>query len=101
MSAWRDDLLKEVSPKTVNDIYLSTVRSLFARAVENDQLPENVAARVKQPKPKKVYSPARGYTAQETLQVLRACAPMTDTFRSLREEETSVNMKRWGPLLFA
>ena len=69
---WRDDLRNDLSAKTVNDIYLSGVRSLFSWAVENDRLPENVAANVKQPKPKKVYGRERGYTDTEAQSVLKA-----------------------------
>ena len=61
---WRDHLLNvdELSAKTINDIYLSTIRSLFAWAHENERLSENVAATVRQPKPRKVQSRERGYT---------------------------------------
>ena len=45
---WRDQLLSTLSPKTVSDIYLSTVRSLFKCAHDNDRLPENPATMVKQ-----------------------------------------------------
>jgi len=48
--AWRDHLMLTLAAKTVNDVYLSTVRSLFTWAVEDEHLPENVAAMVKQPR---------------------------------------------------
>lgn len=51
---WRDHLMASLSAKTVSDIYLSAMRSLFLWAHENERLPENVAATVKQPKPRKV-----------------------------------------------
>jgi len=57
--------------KTVSDIYLSTVRSVFAWAHENELLPENVAEKVRQPK--RVNSRETGYTDAEALAVLRAC----------------------------
>ncbi|MEI4233909.1 DUF6538 domain-containing protein [Roseovarius sp. D22-M7] len=44
---WRDHLMTDLSAKSVSDIYLSAVRSLFAWAAENDRLPENVAATVR------------------------------------------------------
>lgn len=102
--AWRDHLMQELSAKTVNDIYLSGVRSLFAWAVENDRLPENVAINVKQPKPKKVYGRERGYTDEEALRVLkasRAYQPKADEFGYVRESEKSANMKRWVPIICA
>lgn len=85
---WRDDLRKDLSAKTVNEIYLSGVRSLFTWAVENDRLPENVAANVKQPKPKKVYGRERGYTDAEAKNVLRATRsyqPVADVNGYVRE----------------
>ena len=50
---WRDYLRTTLSAKTISDVHLSTVRSLLNWAVENDRLPENIAATVKQPKPRK------------------------------------------------
>lgn len=50
--AWRDDCMKTLSAQTVGGVYLSTVRSLLNWAVENDKLPENVAAGVKQATPR-------------------------------------------------
>jgi len=102
--AWRDHLMQELSAKTVNDIYLSGVRSLFAWAAENDRLPENVAATVRQPKPKKVYSRERGYTDAEAVKVLKASRtyqPKADEFGYVRESEKTANMKRWVPIICA
>lgn len=101
---WRDHLMKELSAKTVNDIYLSAVRSLFAWAVENDRLPENVAATVKQPKRKKEYGRERGYTDAEAVKVLkasRAYQPKKDEFGHIREADQTVAMKRWVPIICA
>lgn len=101
---WRDDLRKDLSPKTVNDIYLSGVRSLFSWAVENDRLPENVAANVKQPKPKKVYGRERGYTdaeAQTVLKATRSYQPVADMNGYVRESEKAANLKRWVPIICA
>ncbi|WP_176445299.1 DUF6538 domain-containing protein, partial [Maliponia aquimaris] len=102
--AWREHLLNQMSAKTVSDIYLSTVRSLFTWAVENDRLPENVAATVKQPKPKRIYGRERGFTTAEALRVLRASRayePTPDGTGRVREGEKSVGMKRRVPLICA
>ncbi|MCE8523363.1 integrase [Ruegeria pomeroyi] len=102
--AWRDHLMKELSAKTVNDIYLSGVRSVFAWAFENDRLPENVAATVRQPKPKKVYGRERGYTdieAKGVLKASRAYQPKADEFGYVRESEKGANVKRWVPIICA
>jgi integrase len=101
---WRDHLMNELSAKTVNDIYLSAVRSLFAWAVENDRLQENVAANIRQPKPKKQYARERGYTDSEATKVLiasRTYRPTADEFGNVRESQKMADMKRWVPILCA
>ncbi|MDO6483089.1 site-specific integrase [Shimia thalassica] len=102
--AWRDHLMKTKSAKTVSDVDLSTVRTLLNWAVENDRLPENVAATVKQPKPRKVYSRERGYTQDEALKVLkasRAYEPNADQNGYVREKPQLVAAKRWVPIICA
>ncbi|WP_241525932.1 DUF6538 domain-containing protein [Pseudophaeobacter leonis] len=102
--AWRDHLMKDLSAKTVNDIYLSAVRSLFTWAVENDRLPENVASNVRQPKPRKVYGRERGYTDEEAVKVLKASRtyePQPDSTGHVRESEQMANLKRWVPIICA
>ncbi len=102
--AWRDELMKTLSAKTVNDVYLSTVRSLFSWANENERLTENPAATVKQRKPKKVYSRERGFTDAEALAVLkvsRGYEPPADEFGRVRETPQLTAAKRWVPLLSA
>jgi integrase len=101
---WRDNLVKTLSAKTVNDVYLSAIRTLFAWAVENERLPEDVAKDVKQPKPKKVYSRERGYTDKEALTVLkasRAYQPHADESGYVRETPQLVAAKRWVPIICA
>lgn len=101
---WRDNLVKTLTAKTVNDVYLSAVRTLFTWAVENERLPVDVAKGVKQPKPKKVYSRERGYTDDEALRVLkasRAYQPNADEFGYVRETPQLVAAKSWVPLICA
>ena len=102
--AWRDHLIKTLAAKTVSDVYLSTIRSLFGWAVENDRLPENPATNVRQPKPRKVYGRERGYTDTEATKLLSACRaykPKPDEFGNIRESDRMVQTKRWVPLLCA
>ncbi len=102
--AWRDHLMNDLSAKTVNDIYLSAVRSLFTWAVENDRLPENVAQNVKQPKPRKVYGRERGYTDAEAVKVLKASRtyePQPNSTGRVRESVQTANLKRWVPSICA
>jgi hypothetical protein len=100
--SWRDHLLGAggLGAKTINDVYLSTVRSLFAWAHENERLPENVAATVRQPKPRKVRARERGYTDAEALAILRASRshqPRPDQFGFVRETAHMTAAKRWAP----
>ncbi len=102
--SWRDILMQTLTAKTVNDIYLSAVKSVFAWAVENDRLTENVAATVRQPKPRKVYGRERGYTSAEAETVLkasRADEATPDEQGRVRESERMVNVKRWVPIICA
>lgn len=101
---WRDFLMATHSAKTVSDVYLATVRTLFRWAVENDRLPENPAATVRQPKPRKVRSRERGFTDDEAEAVLRASLsyePKADEFGRVREKSHLVAAKRWAPILCA
>ncbi|MGA0539059.1 DUF6538 domain-containing protein [Neotabrizicola sp. VNH66] len=101
---WRDQLLATLSAKTVSDMYLSAVRSLFQWAHENERLPENPAAVVKQAKPKKQRAREAGYTDAEAVKVLklsRSYEPKADEYGRVRETSASVNAKRWVPLLCA
>ncbi|MFT5614555.1 MAG: hypothetical protein ACI8Q6_001835 [Granulosicoccus sp.] len=102
--AWRDLLIKTLAAKTVSDVYLSAVRTLFAWAVENDILPENVAATVKQPKPRKVQTREKGYTDAEAIKVLmasRSYTPNEDPNGYIREKPHMIATKRWVPITCA
>ncbi|WP_170760416.1 DUF6538 domain-containing protein [Ruegeria lacuscaerulensis] len=102
--AWRDQLLKSLSPRTVSDKYLSTVRSLLNWAVENDRLSDNVAAQVKQPKPKQVQSREKGFTDTEAVKILKASrsyAPTQDEQGRIRETKHMIAAKRWVPIIGA
>ncbi|MBL4930048.1 integrase [Tabrizicola sp. KVB23] len=101
---WRDQLLDELSAKTVSDIYLSAVRSLFLWAHDNERLPENPAATVKQAKPKKQRAREAGYTDAEAVNILKASRsyqPKSDPGGRVRETPESINAKRWVPILCA
>lgn len=104
--AWRDYLLNEVTlaPKTVSDIYLSTIRSLFSWAHENERLAANLAEKVRQPKPRKVYGREKGYTDTEAVAVLRASrshVPRPNQFGHVSEKPHTTAAKRWAPMLAA
>lgn len=104
LMSWRDDLLNRISAKTVAGIYLSTIRTLWAWAVENDRLSENVAENVKQAKPKRQRSRDPGYSDKEALAILNASRvyqPTPDPFGHIREHATTIAAKRWAPILCA
>lgn len=104
MLEWRDHLLKSYQAKTISDVYLSTARTLFEWAVDNDHIPENPGRNVKQPKPKKVYSRERGYTDVEAVKVLktsRSYQPHADENGYIRETPALVTAKRWVPMICA
>jgi integrase len=102
--AWRDQLLTTLSARTVSDVYLSTVRTLFRWAVQNEMLPENVAETVRQPKPRRQYSREKGYTLAEAAKVLKASIsyqPHADENGYIREKSHLVSAKRWVPIICA
>lgn len=101
---WRDHLMKTRSARTVSDVYLSTARSLFRWAVENDLLEENPVLTVKQPKPRQVFKRERGYTDEEALKVIKAARkyePTADKNGYIREKQNLVDANRWVPLICA
>lgn len=101
---WRDELMKTLSAKTVNDVYLSTVRTMLKWAHDEELLTENVAATVRQSKPKKQRGRDPGYSDKEALAILEAARvyhAKPDAFGIVREKEQAVAAKRWVPLLCA
>ncbi len=104
LMAWRDHLMKSLSAKTVSDIYLSTVRSLFRWAGQEEKLADNPAATVRQPKSRKVYGRERGFTDDEAVAVLRVSRsykPNADQSGYIREKAHLVAAKRWAPIICA
>ena len=101
---WRDALMTTLSGTTVSDKYLSTIRSLLNWAVENERLAENVAATVKQPKPRRIRSREKGFTDDEASKLLgasRVYRPNEDDMGRVREKHELVAAKQWVPILAA
>jgi integrase len=103
---WKGYLLDfcKLSAKTVNDIYLSAIRSLFLWAFENERLTSNVAGTVRQAKPRTVLNRERGFTDDEALNVLRASrqhTPKANQHGYVKETKHMTAAKRWAPILCA
>ncbi|MFO8127990.1 DUF6538 domain-containing protein [Yoonia sp.] len=104
LMTWRDELMKTLAAKTVSDIYLSKIRSLFSWAVENDRLPENVAEKVRQAKPRRQHSREQGFTDAEAIRILKVATtyePNADVNGYIREKSHLVAAKRWVPIICA
>jgi integrase len=105
--AWKDYLIRDrrLKPKTISDIYLSTVRSLFKwAAAVRKLLPENVADGIRQRKPKETAGREKGFTDVEAVAVLRASrshVPRPNQFGYVRETPHMTAAKLWAPLLAA
>ncbi len=58
---WRDAKLQSLAPKTVSDVYLACIRTILQWALENDLLPANEAAHVRQEVGKTIRNREKGY----------------------------------------
>ena len=96
--AWRDRLLKTRSPKTVKDVWLSSLRTVLNWAVREDRLPVNVAADVRQDAQKRKQTRERGFTEDEATAILRAALGYQ---KGPKEAVKTAAAKRWVPLLAA
>lgn len=101
---WRDEKLKTLTPKTVSEVYLSSVRSVLKWAVNNDRLSQNVAESVRQEVPRKQWGREKGFTDAEALVILnatRAYVPKPADNPANREHPKMTAAKRWAPILCA
>lgn len=102
---WRDKLLADgMSPKTIANKYLASVRATLRWAFENDRLPTNEAEAVRQQVAKVQRSRERGYTTTEAVAVLKASTsyqPKITNNPANRESAHITAAKRWLPILCA
>ncbi|MCC5972257.1 MAG: hypothetical protein JJU15_20175, partial [Pararhodobacter sp.] len=102
---WRVALMASgKAAKTVSDKYLAAIRAVLRWAHENERLPTNAAASVKQDVPRKVLTRERGYTTPEAIRLLKASLayqPAEAANPSNRESAQITAAKRWIPLLCA
>lgn len=104
IKAWRDERVTTLSPKTVADVYLASVRAVLSWAVEEDKLEVNVAKEVHQKVPPKQQSREKGFTLPEAIRILRVArdyVPAKTDNPSTTESPQTASAKRWAPFLCA
>lgn len=87
-----------VSPKTVKDGDLSSLRALFGWGLANKRIRENPAAGVTVALPRKVFTRPKGFTDEEAAAVLNHAIRHR---QGSRESAKSAAAKRWVPFLCA
>ena len=97
--SWRNRLLETLSPRTVSDVWLTAVRTVFSWAVREDRLPNNVALEVRQEKPKMPSLREKGYTDDEAKKLL--AHSINYAAISLKELPATIAAKQWIPILCA
>jgi integrase len=87
---WKDHLVRrELSPKTINDVYLSSVRTIFNQAVRDRLMPTNPVANIRVPDRRQAGTGKLPYTDAEVRRLLFLASHATDPSR------------RWLPWLAA
>lgn len=102
--AWRDAKLETLSPKTVKDVWLASLKSVLSDAVADRLLPTNVAKGVRVRMYAAPVLREKGFTDAEALAILKRCLeyrPATHDNPANRESEHMTVAKRWGPWLCA
>ncbi|MHA6298566.1 tyrosine-type recombinase/integrase [Devosia sp. CAU 1758] len=102
--AWRDAKLETLSPKTVKDVWLASLKSVLSDAVSDRLLPTNVAKGVRVRMYAAPVLREKGFTDAEALAILKRCRDYEPARRdnpATRESEHVTVAKRWGPWLCA
>lgn len=102
--AWRDAKLETLSPKTVKDVWLASLKSVLSDAVADRLLPTNVAKGVKVRMYAAPVLREKGFTDAEAVAILKRCLEYKPAHRdnpANRESEHVTAAKRWGPWLCA
>lgn len=70
---WRDSLAEtSLSPKTIEDKYLSAIRAVLSHGVKEFDLPFNAASGIADNRPRKAPERSPGWTEEEAVQILKA-----------------------------
>lgn len=96
---WKEKLLESFAAKTVRDFYLSTTRSAFNWALDNDLIASNPFVGIRVRVPVVIVSRERGFNDEEALKVLLAARDYHAP--SPREQPRMIAAKRWTPFLAA
>lgn len=97
--AWKDKRLVDGrSPKTVKDVDLSAMKSVFGWGVRNHKLPSNPAQGVTLKIGKKVRERGKGFTDDEARAILKAALGHSG---AAQEHAKTAAAKRWLPWLCA
>lgn len=102
--AWRDAKLATLSPKTVKDVWLASLKSVLSDAVADRLLPTNVAKGVKVRMYTAPVLREKGFTDADAVAILKRCREYKPAHRdnpANRESELVTAAKRWGPWLCA
>jgi len=96
--AWKTALAETLDPKTIRDVHLAALKTVLARAVENDVVKGNVAADVRQRVPKKPRLRSPGFTDREAVAILKAALSYE---KPPRESDRMGSAKKWVPVILA
>ena len=102
--AWRDEKLKILSPKTVKDVWIASIKAVLAHAVEDRKLATNVARDIKVRFSAAPRLREKGFSDREATKILAAClrySPTAISNPATRESGHLTSAKRWGPWLCA
>ncbi|WP_441279830.1 DUF6538 domain-containing protein [Bradyrhizobium sp. 63_E2_N1_3] len=96
---WKDKRLSDGrSPKTVKDVDLSAMKSVFSWGVRNHKLPSNPAQGVTLKIEKKVRERGKGFTDDEAAAILKTALGYSG---AAKEHAKTAAAKRWLPWLCA
>lgn len=98
---WRDSLMEQSSPallpKTIDDSYISAVKSVLAHGVKEFDLPTNAASNIRDTRPSPAPTRSKGWSQQEAVQILQA------TFRGSSKALSTPHKRAlfWVPWILA
>ena len=101
---WKDSLVRDLSNKTIADVYIVAIKAIFKWAVANGRIESSPASALKIKSVKKQYGRERGFNDEEALALLEAVStykPKHSQNPRTNEHEKTTSAKRWTPWLCA